>query len=443
MTALMISPSGVRGIVGQGLTPEVVVRFAASFGYWSGGGTVAVGSDTRTSREMFKHAVLAGLLSTGCQVIDVEICPTPTLQFMIEELQVDGGIMISGSHNPAEWNALKFIRSDGLFLYPDQIEELISLYDKNVIKRQTWRGIKTVQKNASAISRHLKKILDTFAYQEIARRKFKVVIDACNGAGSLVSPLLLRQLNCEVVEVNCTPNGFFPHPPEPIAANLTELAKTVKLCGADVGFAHDADADRLVIVSERGEILPEDYTLLLAAEATLRKRRGLIVTNVCTTNALEEVAARFACPVKRTRVGDVYVSRCMREEGAVIGGEGNGGVIIPEIHYGRDGIAAIALILEYLTEENKSVSQLASRLPRRWTIKEKLSLKQSFSDIRKKLQEEFADYEFDLIDGLKIIFPKGWVHLRLSRTEPVLRIISEAKDKGTATMLHQRVLSLL
>jgi len=429
--------------VGKELTPEVVVRFAASFGQWSQGGTVAVGSDTRTSREMFKHAVFAGLLSTGCQVIDAGICPTPTLQFMIEELQIDGGIMISGSHNPAEWNALKFIRGDGLFLYPDQIEEIVFIYDKDVIKRRAWNGIKTVQEDTSAIPRHLKKILSTFAHQEVARRKFKAVIDACNGAGALISPLLLRQLNCQVVEVNCSPDGFFPHPPEPIAANLAELARTVKVRGADVGFAHDADADRLVIVSETGEILPEDYTLLLATEATLRKRRGLVVTNVCTTDALEEVAAWFACPVKRTKVGDVYVSRCMKEEGAVIGGEGNGGVIIPEIHYGRDGIATIALLLEYLAWENKPISELASRLPRRWAIKEKLSLKQSFSDVRKRLQEKFEDYEFDLTDGIKIIFQEGWVHLRPSRTEPVLRIISEAKDEGTVTILHQRVLSFL
>lgn len=437
MNSLMISVSGVRGIVGESLIPEIAARFSAAFARFTEKGTVAVGSDTRTSSQMLKHAVFSGLLSGGSEIIDVGVCPTPSIQLMVEKLEVRGGIAITGSHNPAEWNALKFMRSDGLFLYPEEGKVLLRIYEKERIERVQWDEIKKIRENKSAIENHLDRALQIVDRERIKSKKFKVVLDACNGAGALISPELLRQLGCEVVELNCGPHGMFAHSPEPVASNLYQLSKLVSSEKADVGFAHDTDADRVAIVTEKGKILPEDYSLLLATKFTLSRRKGLVVTNLSTTQALDEVAAEFDCPVERTKIGDVHVSRCMKERNAVIGGEGNGGVIIPQVHYGRDGIAAIALLLEYLAEANESISKLASQLPEYHMIKGKLeSARQDFPLLEARLREEFKEAEFSFLDGIKVILNKGWMHIRLSGTEPVIRIITEAKTKREAENLY-------
>jgi len=284
MKSLIVSPSGVRGVVGEDLVPEVVVKFARAFGKLMNGGKIAIGSDTRTSNEMFRYAAFSGLLSLGCEVVDLGVCPTPSIQLMVKQLKAQGGIVITGSHNPVEWNALKFVRSDGLFLYPEEGKKLLKLYE-NSIPQVSWDGIGTIFKDGSAIDNHLRKILEVVDKEKIRKGKFKVVLDACNGAGALISPLLLNELGCEITKVNCTPNGIFPHPPEPVPSNLEELCRIVKDEKADIGFAHDADADRLTVVSERGKALPEDYTLLLATRFVLKKSKGLVVTNVCTTHA--------------------------------------------------------------------------------------------------------------------------------------------------------------
>ncbi|MFQ6066934.1 MAG: phosphoglucosamine mutase [bacterium] len=435
---LMISVSGVRGVVGETLTPEIATKFSAAFGEFLGRGPVLVGSDTRTSSEMFRLSVFSGLISTGSEVIDVGICPTPTLQLMVEKLHAGGGIAISGSHNPAEWNALKFVRSDGLFLYPEEGEKVLEIYNQDKIRRARWDHLGRIYKESSAIENHLDRVLKVVNGKKIKSKKLKVVIDAGNGAGALISPELCRRLGCEVVEVNCEPNGIFSRPPEPIRPHLRELSKIVKSRKADIGFAHDADADRLTIVTDKGEILPEDYTLLLVAKFSLRKKTGLVVTNLSTTQALDDVAAEFNSPVKRTKIGDIHVSRCMKEEKATIGGEGNGGVIIPEVHYARDGIAAIALLLEYLADTDESVSELAKKLPRYYMVKGKRAFTgKDFSRIKNKLEEEFKPESLDFLDGVKITLEDGWIHIRPSGTEPVIRIITEAKTKERAEALYQ------
>jgi len=437
MNSFLISASGVRGIVGQTFTPEIVARFSAAFGNFVRKGRVVVGSDTRTSNQMLSYAVFSGLLSVGCEIVDAGVCPTPSLQLMVEELKADGGIAITGSHNPIEWNALKFIRPDGLFLYPEQGKELLELYRTKKIERVLWNGIKKVHQETSAIENHLEKVLTLVDKGKIKSKKFKVVLDVCNGAGALISPELIRRLGCEVVELNCEPNGIFSHPPEPIPSNLKELSEIVKAEGADVGFAHDADADRVALVSEEAEILPESYSLLLASKFILRKKKGLVVTNLSTTQALDDIAREFSCYVKRTKVGDIYVSRCMREEGAVIGGEGNGGVIIPQIHYARDGIAAIALLLEYMATSNKSLSELADEIPRYYMIKGKTNFpKENLSLLKVDLRREFEEDKLNFLDGVKVYLSKGWVHIRASGTEPVVRIIVEAKNKKDAEALY-------
>lgn len=434
----MISVSGVRGIVGEAFTPEIVGRFSAAFAAFTGKGTVVVGSDTRTSNYMFKYAAFSGLLSGGCEVIDVGVCPTPSVQLMVEKLKADGGIVITGSHNPAEWNALKFIRSDGLFLYPEEGKILLKIYNKGKMERVKWDKIRKVRKDNTAIENHLDKVLQTIDREKIKSKKFKVALDACNGAGALISPELLRRLGCEVIELNFRPDGIFAHPPEPIASNLTQLSQLVKSQKADIGFAHDADADRVAIVTEKGRILPEDYSLLLATKFTLISKKGLVVTNLSTTRALDEVAEQFNCPIKRTKIGDIHVSRCMKEEKAVIGGEGNGGVILPQIHYARDGIAAIVLLLEYLAETSESISKLASNLPNYYIVKRKLKANRvDFSLLKTRLKKEFKGAKFNFLDGIKVDLNKSWIHIRHSGTEPVIRIITEAKTKREAEDLYK------
>jgi len=444
MSSLLISASGVRGIVGEALTPEVAVRFSAAFGRLVKGGTVVVGSDTRTSNEMFRYAVFSGLLSTGCTVIDVGICPTPSLQLLVESLETDGGVAITGSHNPVEWNALKFIRGDGLFLYPEEGERLLQVYQEGRIRRVTWDGIGKVRRENSAIENHIRRILSVVDREKIKRRGFKVVIDACNGAGALISPEVLRRLGCMVIELNCEPNGIFLHPPEPVPSNLAELSRVVKEEGADVGFAHDADADRLALVSEKGEVLPPHYSLLLAARFVLARKPGTVVTNLSTTQALEDIAKDYSCKLIRTKVGDIYVSRCMREKRATIGGEGNGGVIIPEVHYARDGIAAMALLLEYLATCQRSVSELIEEIPRYYMIQEKVKFpRERFPSLEENLKRKFRKDELNFLDGVRINLKEGWIHIRASGTEPVIRIISEARTKEKAQALHNLALEYL
>jgi phosphomannomutase len=363
---------------------------------------------------------------------------------MVEKLKADGGIAITGSHNPVEWNALKFIRPDGLFLYPEQGEQLLELYRTKKKPRAKWNEIKKVQRETSAIENHLEKVLSLVHRGKIKSKKFKVVLDACNGAGALISPELIRRLGCEVVELNCKPNGIFPHPPEPIPPNLKELSEVVKAEGADVGFAHDADADRVALVSEKGEILPESYSLLLVSRFILTQKKGLVVTNLSTTQALDDVAKEYDCKVMRTRVGDVYVSRCMREERAVIGGEGNGGVIIPQIHYARDGIAAIALLLEYMAAFNRPLSELTDEIPRYYMIKGKIKFpKENLSFLKVNLRREFEEDKLNFLDGAKVYLNEGWIHIRASGTEPVVRIIVEAKTKKNAEALYNLGLEYL
>ena len=444
MNSLMISISGIRGIVGEGFTPEIVARFSAAFAAFTEKGTVVVASDTRTSNYMFKYAVFSGLLSGGSQVIDVGICPTPSLQLMVEQLKADGGIVITGSHNPAQWNALKFVRSDGLFLYPEQAKILLRIYNGRKIGRVQWDKVGRVRQNSGAIENHLGKVLQSVNVEKIRAKRFKVVLDSCNGAGALISPELLQRLGCQVVGLNSRPDGKFAHSPEPIASNLTQLSQLVKSEKADIGFAHDADADRVAIVTEGGKILPEDYSLLLATKFTLANKRGLVVTNLSTTRALDEVVGQFNCPIERTQIGDIHVSRRMKEKKAVIGGEGNGGVILPQIHYARDGIAAIALLLEYLAETNESISKLADHLPHYYIIKRKFkTTREDFPSLKSRLKKEFPKARFNFIDGIKVDLGESWIHIRHSGTEPVIRIITEAKTKREAADLCRLTSSFL
>src|ERR1051325_2943920 len=324
---LKISISGVRGVVGQSLTPKLLTRFAQAFGTHTGSGTIVIGRDPRTSGEMVKHAVVSGLLSTGSRVVDIGLCPVPTVQLQVRHRRAQGGIAITASHNPAEWNALKFIGSSGLFLERGQARGLLGIYHQGEYTKVGGAELRTVEEVEGATDLHIKSILDSLGPLPKTQKKLRVVLDSCNGAGSLVGPKLIEALGAEVIPLNITPDGSFPRPAEPLPENLGDLCRVVREHRADIGFAQDMDADRLAIVSEKGEPIGEDYTLVLASLYVLGREKGPVVANLSTTSALGDVAQKFGCPLFLTKIGEVNVTDGMQQQHAVIGGEGNGGVV--------------------------------------------------------------------------------------------------------------------
>jgi phosphomannomutase len=440
---LKISISGVRGVVGESLTPTLLVRFAQAFGTYTGPGTIVIGRDTRTSGEMVRQAVVAGLLSSGCRVVDLDICPVPTVQLLVREQRARGGIAITASHNPAEWNALKFINSAGLFLADAQARQLLDIYHQGEYRKVAGAEMRGVEPSAGAIDFHIKAILDALGAlppRPQGARKLRVAVDSCNGAGSIVAPRLLEALGVEVVPLNVTPDGLFPRGAEPVEENLGALAAAVREHACDVGFAQDMDADRLAIVSERGEAIGEEYTLVLAARYVLGRERGAVVANLSTTSALDAVAARFACPVYRSKIGEANVAEEMLRRTAVVGGEGNGGVIYPRINFARDSLVGMALVLHLLAETNLTVSELVAELPRSSMVKEKLACRSdAIRAALRMVRDEYAQHPMDLRDGVKVTTPDGWFLVRGSNTEPIIRIVAEAEDRERATRMIEDV----
>lgn len=438
---LKISISGVRGVVGQSLTPKLLTRFAQAFGTHTGPGTIVIGRDPRTSGEMVKHAVVAGILSTGSRVIDIGVCPVPTVQLQVRHRRAQGGIAITASHNPAEWNALKFIGSNGLFLDAGQARELLDIYHQGEYTKVGGADIRTVEEAEGATDLHIKAIIDALGPLPKTTKKLRVVLDSCNGAGSLVGPKLIQALGAEVIPINVTPDGSFPRPAEPVAENLGELCAKVKEHHADVGFAQDMDADRLAIVSNRGEAIGEDYTLVLAMLYVLAREKGPVVANLSTTCAVEDIAKRFDCPVFLTKIGEVNVTDAMRQHNAVIGGEGNGGVIYPRINFARDSLTGMALVLHLLADSGKSVTELLETVPRYSIVKEKMSCRSDrISSVLRMVRREFAQFQLDTRDGVKVIQPGGWVLVRGSNTEPIIRIVAEARDEAQARAMLATVI---
>ncbi|HJU55199.1 MAG TPA: phosphoglucosamine mutase, partial [Pyrinomonadaceae bacterium] len=398
-----------------------------------------IGRDTRTSGEMVRQSVLAGLLSSGCRVVDLDICPVPTVQLLVRERRARGGICITASHNPAEWNALKFINSAGLFLADAQARQLLDIYHQGEYRKVAGAEMRSVEALAGAIDLHIKTILDALGPLPEGR-KLRVAVDSCNGAGSIVAPRLLEALGVEVVPLNVTPDGLFPRGAEPVEENLGALAAAVREHECDVGFAQDMDADRLAIVSERGRAVGEEYTLVLAAQYVLGRERGAVVANLSTTSALDAVAARFDCPIYRSKIGEANVAGEMLRRGAVIGGEGNGGVIYPRINFARDSLVGMALVLHLLAETNQTVSQLINELPRTFMLKEKLACRSDkIRSVLRMVRDEYARLPMDLRDGVKVTTPDGWFLVRGSNTEPIIRIVAEAEDEQRASIMVEDV----
>ncbi len=420
-------------MVGDSLTPTLLTRFAQAFGTYSGPGAIVIGRDPRTSGEMVKQAVIAGILSSGNRVVDIGMCPVPTVQLMVRHHRAHGGIAITASHNPPEWNALKFIGSEGLFLDSGQAREMLDIYHQGDYTKVTGEEIRTVEESAGATDLHIKTILEVLGPLPQTARRLRVVLDACNGAGSYVGPKLLEALGAEVISINVTPNGSFPRPAEPLPENLGDLCNAVKAHRADIGFAQDMDADRLAIVSDEGIPIGEDYTLVLAALYVLSREPGPVVANLSSTLALEEVVKAFGCPLFLTKIGEVNVTEEMQKQNAVIGGEGNGGVIYPRINFARDSLVGMALVLHLLAQKGQSVSKLLKDIPRYTIVKEKLVCpSDKLTTVLRVLRQEYANYRIDTRDGIKVILPNGWFLVRGSNTEPVIRVVAEARTESEA-----------
>ena len=443
---LMVSVSGVRGRVGEALTPEIVARFAAGFGAWAkqraGGGKakIVVGRDSRVSGPMFQPVVISALQSVGCDVILVDMAPTPTIQLAVEHHHAAGGLAITASHNPIEWNALKFIGPSGLFLDGSEAAEMRAVVEGE-IPRAKWSELGAVETDGGAVDRHIDLALSLpFVNADaIRRRKFRVALDCVRGAGGAFMPKLLDRLGCEVTAINLETDGRFPRPPEPVAENLGELEELVRRSGAEVGFAVDPDVDRLALVSNEGKAIGEDYTLALAAKVVLKHRQGGIVTNLSTSRIVDDIAAEEGRHVIRAPVGEVNVATRMRSEGAAVGGEGNGGVILTEAHLGRDAPIGAVLILQLLMEEKKSLSEIIASYPRYSIVKDKLDRPSAPLDtVYASLKEAFPDADVDTQDGLRLTWPDRWVHVRPSGTEPIVRVIAEAPTVAGAESLIVR-----
>ncbi len=443
MSRLMVSISGLRGEIGSTLTPQVIQKYTLAFAKYVQGKTVVLGRDSRVSGPFISNIVRGCLMASGCKVIDIGVVPTPTVQLEVEYHQAAGGIAITASHNPIQWNGLKFMGSDGRFLPPEAAQTVYSMADQEEADLKTWEGLGKVVEDDGAIQRHIQKVLDVsyIDVEAIRKRRFKVVVDTVNGAGGRIIPQLLQALGCEVIAINEEANGHFAHTPEPLPENLTQLCERVRSEKADVGFAVDPDVDRCAIVDNEGNPIGEEYTLVIAAKLVFSKKLGRMVVNMSTSRASEDIAKYYNCMFVRSKVGEINVAEKMKEIDAIIGGEGNGGVILPEVHLGRDAPVAVALTLQALLEHGGTMKELKESLPQYEMVKEKVNIAGMNPDeVLERLKEKYKDQDIDTLDGLKIDFDKSWVHLRKSNTEPIIRVIAEAPTIDEARALTERFL---
>ena len=444
---LMVSVSGIRGRVGEVLTPELVAGVAAAFGSFlleSGPGhEVCLGRDSRTSGRMLARAVSAGLESVGCRVIDLGLVPTPTLLLAVGHHGAAGGIAVTASHNPAEWNALKLASREGMFLDGEASARFQATLAATDPPRARWDRLGEVTSDQDAVSRHLEAILALPLLEPttIGARRLVVALDCVHGAGGVIMPALLERFGCHVHAIGTQPDGLFPRDPEPVAAHLGDLCRLVIETGADVGLAVDPDVDRLSLVDERGQPLGEDLTLALAAAAVLSRTPGTVVTNLSTSQVLEDVAVAAGADLVRAPVGEIHVARRMQVENAVVGGEGNGGVILPALHFTRDAPLAAALVLQQLADEGSSASEACARWPRYVIVKEKMSVpREGLQHAFQALDEDLQAEERDTTDGLRLSWleERRWLHVRASGTEPIVRLIAEAPREEEARALVER-----
>ena len=451
--SLIKSISGIRGTIGgapdDNLTPIDAVKFAAAYGTWlkkhiyKNRVKVVVGRDARISGEMVQNLVQYTLVGLGIDVVDIGLSTTPTVEVAVTMEQADGGIILTASHNPKQWNALKLLNNRGEFLNAQEGEEILRIAAANEFTFAEVDALGHITHNDTYIQRHIDAVLSLLplaTLEAIRKRKFKVAVDAVNSTGGIAIPLLLERLGAEVVPLYCEPNGQFPHNPEPLKEHLSDICAKVVEVKADLGVVVDPDVDRLALITEEGEMFGEEYTLVACADYYLSKKKGNVVSNLSSSRALRDIAEKHGVEYAAAAVGEVNVVTKMKEVNAVIGGEGNGGVIFPELHYGRDALIGVVLFLSLLVEKDTTVSALRRSYPAYFMSKNKIQLTSGLNPdkVLLAMQEKYAHEQITTIDGLKIDFPFSWVHLRKSNTEPIIRIYTEAKTQAEADALATR-----
>lgn len=444
MTTRILSISGLRGIVGDGLDPEYVTRFAGALGTIFCGGRVVVARDGRSTGPMLHHAAVAGLLATGCEVLDAGICTTPTCGVLVRHLDAAGGLQITASHNPIEWNGLKPFAPDGSVFNKELGQQLLQILESGALAWKGWAGIGKVTSLPDPEGPHIDKVLKLVDVEAIRRKKFRVVLDCNHGSGAVCGPRLLEALGCDVMVLGGTPDGRFEHIPEPVEKNLTDLCRAVEQHKAHAGFAQDPDADRLAIVDNTGRFIGEELTLALAADFVLERRRGPFVVNGSTSRVTADIAAKYGCQFHRSYVGEAHVCAKMRAVQAVLGGEGNGGVIEPAVGYVRDSLVSMAYVLAGMTEKKKTLAKWADSLPFYTIVKDKITCPpEAVPAACEALRAAFADAEARDGDGLRLDWSDRWVQVRGSNTEPIVRIIAEAPETRDAVALCDKALKVV
>ena len=452
---LIKSISGIRGTiggeVGENLTPIDIVKFTIAYTRFIAGKNsakrlrIVVGRDARISGEMVNDIIEGTLLGCGADVINVGLCTTPGTEMAVITHKADGGIIITASHNPKQWNAMKLLNEKGEFLNDAEGKQVLALAEQEDFLFPEVDSIGKVVLREDFNPTHIDQVLGLklVDVEKVKARKFKVVVDAVNSIGGVVIPALLRRLGCEVVELNCDPNGHFAHNPEPLPQNLTEISEVIIKEGADLGVVVDPDVDRLALVNEDGTMFGEEYTLVAVADYILSKTKGNTCSNLSSSRALSDVTVAHGGEYAASAVGEVNVVAKMKEIGAVIGGEGNGGVIYPELHYGRDALVGVALFLTYLAEQGCSMTELRKRYPAYYASKNKIELTPAIDvdNLLLTMKERYANERVNDIDGVKIDFAEHWVHLRKSNTEPIVRIYTEAKSQAFADEVAQQFIA--
>ncbi|MBM4174586.1 MAG: phosphoglucosamine mutase [Ignavibacteria bacterium] len=446
MATLIKSISGIRGIVGDGLSPENLIKFTGAYAEFCNFGKIIVGRDSRITGDFIRNIVIGTLNSLGCDVIDLGICPTPTVEIYVNHEKANGGIIITASHNPIEYNALKLLNSTGMFLSPSEAKKYFQLVDSYELKCNSWDSIGKTKIVHNSWTLHLENIyaLPIIDVDLIRSKKFNVLVDCVNGAGIDVVPKLLTDLGCSVTKYNCDSSGVFPRNPEPIPENLTSTISIAKEGNFDFTVIVDPDVDRLVLLTDQGEPFGEENTIALVADYVLSKSLGDVVINLSTTRSVEDIAKQYKVKVHRTPVGEINVSTKMKEVSAVIGGEGSGGVIYPPLLFGRDALVGIALVLQSLSESNKKLSTIKNEMPQYNIVKDKFKVSSiNPNDVLAHFIQTFSNEKMNTSDGVRIDFEDHWIHIRKSNTEPIVRLIVEAKTENEAKNYMSRYKRLI
>jgi phosphomannomutase len=441
---LIVSVSGIRGIIGAGLTPAAALSFAEALGTYLQGGRVVLCRDSRPSGLMLRHAVAAGLMGAGCDVVDIGVAPTPTCGLAVTRLGAAGAIQITASHNPAPWNGLKLFGRDGAVLSAAKGQEIKDIFDKGPLRRASWDRLGSMTENHEALAWHRDRVLQLVDRAALAKRRFRVLLDANGGAGGPLGKDLLETFQCQTIVVGGQADGRFDHPPEPLAANLPTILPQITANKADLGLVLDPDADRLAIIDENGCYIGEELTLALAVSCRLRQERGPVVINMSSSRVVEDIARQFGLPCYRSAVGEANVVDKMRAVGAVIGGEGNGGVIDPRVGWVRDPFIGMGMVLELLAKEAKPLSVLVTGLPAYSIVKDKHEIaRERLPSLNAALESRWPEARTNHEDGLRLDWPDRWVHVRPSNTEPIVRVIAEAPRQAEAEKICLEVGQML